>query len=141
MEFQPFQDKAVETAFATFAEAERSNLLTLREMIFDVAANIPEVGPLQECLKWGQPSYLTATSKSGTTIRLGTPKTGGVALFVHCQTKLISDFRATFPDAFIYEGNRAIVFKGNEIKNDDLLNLFIGQALTYHVKEKKALTK
>lgn len=92
----PFEDEAVEAAFAAFPEGARPGLLAIREMIFQVAAEVPQVGPVEEALKWGQPAYLTPTTKSGSTIRLGVPKSGGYAVFTHCQTTIMSDFHA-FP--------------------------------------------
>ena len=47
-----------------------ARLMTLRALIFDVAAKTDGVGALDETLKWGEPAYLTR-SKSGSTIRLG----------------------------------------------------------------------
>ncbi len=69
------------------------------------------MGNIDETLKWGQPAYLTHQSKSGTTLRLGVPAPKKIALFVHCQTTLISEFQALFPDEFTYDGNRAIIFQ------------------------------
>jgi len=39
-------------------------------MIFDVAKKTPGVGKLEEDLRWGQPSYLTLETGSGSTIRI-----------------------------------------------------------------------
>lgn len=130
----PFQDPAVEAAFAAFPGSERAALLQLRHLIFEVAAATPGVGPLTETLKWGQPAYLTAESKSGTTIRLGLPKSGGFALYTHCQARVISDFQSLFPDAFAYEGNRAVHFDGAADLASDKTALLIRNALTYHRK-------
>ena len=129
----PFQDPQVAAAFAAFPAAERADLLLLRDLIFDVAARTPGVGHIKETLKWGQPAYLTPESKSGTSLRLGLPKTGGFALYVHCQTSLIADFRALFPGELTYEGNRAILFETGTDTSDTLIALLIANALTYHL--------
>src|SRR5207249_1374311 len=63
-------DAAVEAVFATYPSPVKSKLLALRRLIFDTAKTTAEVGALQEALKWGQPSYLTTESKSGSTIRI-----------------------------------------------------------------------
>ncbi|MDG1211724.1 MAG: DUF1801 domain-containing protein [Paracoccaceae bacterium] len=108
--------------------------MEIRDLIFDVANATEGIGALQETLKWGQPSYLKPETKSGSTIRLGVPKDGGVALYAHCQTTIISDFRGLFPDEFSYEGNCAVRFaEGDDIK-PDALSLLIKSALTYHTK-------
>ena len=86
-------------------------------------------------MKWGQPSYLTTKTKAGSTVRLGLPKTGGFAIYTHCQTSLMSDFQTLFPDDFVYEGNRAIHFQSEEDLQADKLRLLIKAALTYHLKK------
>ncbi len=130
----PFDDPAVERTFAAFPEEVRSDLLQLREMIFEVAARTKGVGRLQETLKWGQPAYLTPETKSGSTIRLGLPKGGGFAIYAHCQTTIIFDFQTIFPDDFVYEGNRAVHFKPDEDLPLDKLETLVKGALTYHLK-------
>ena len=132
----PFQDTAVEAAFAAFPEPSRSGLLALRALIFEIAEEIPGVGPLQETLKWSQPAYLTPVTRSGSTIRLGRPKQGGFALFTHCQTTILSDFRTVFPDDLDYEGNRAVRFRDSEMPPTDKMALLIRSALTYHCRRR-----
>ncbi|MDE9449457.1 DUF1801 domain-containing protein [Aliiroseovarius sp. Z3] len=131
----PFQSSAVAGVFANLPADAHRGLLTLRELIFTTAKETPGVGRIDETLKWGQPAYLTPDSKSGTTIRLGTPKTGGFAIYVHCQTTLISDFRSLFPDGFAFDGNRAILFEDGQTLPIDALRLFVKNALIYHLKQ------
>ena len=107
-------------------------LLHLRALIFDVAAHTEGVGRLKETLKWGQPAYLTQETKSGTTISLGCPTAGGFAIYVHCQTSIVSAFQALFPDDFHYDGSRAIHSATAEDLPVEKLELFITRALTYH---------
>ncbi|MBU2936583.1 MULTISPECIES: DUF1801 domain-containing protein [Pacificibacter] len=130
----PIENPAVAQVLANVPPAERAGLLDLRQLIFDVAARDPDIGPLEETLKWGQPAYFTAATKSGTTLRLGLPKTGGFAMLCHCQTTVISDFRALFGDDFIYDGNRAVVFSAGETLPTDKIALLISAALRYHLK-------
>lgn len=133
MDNPTFQNANVAAKFSSFPRPEQEGLLKLRGLIFDMAARLPEVGEIEETLKWGQPSYLTSQTKSGSTIRLGLPKTGGFGIYTHCQTTLISDFQSLFPDDFSYEGNRAIHFKHADEIDIDKLRLFIHSALTYHL--------
>ncbi|MEM9740930.1 MAG: DUF1801 domain-containing protein [Pseudomonadota bacterium] len=129
-----FEDPAVARVFAGFPDEVRAGVLELREMILDVAARTEGVGALQETLKWGQPAYLTPETKSGSTLRLGVPKGGGFALYTHCQTRLLSEFQALFPDEFAYEGNRAIHFAAGAELPLDRLELLVRNALTYHLR-------
>ncbi len=129
----PFADPAVRDAFAAFPDDVADDLLRLRAMIFDVAAETDGVGALHETLKWGQPAYLTPETRSGSTIRLGAPKDGGAALYAHCQTTIIPDFRGSFPDEFSYEGNRAVRFEAGKAPAGGPVRLLIKSALTYHL--------
>lgn len=128
-----FQSDEIRAVFEGFPASLQPGLLALRELIFDEAQKHSEVGEIQECLKWGQPSYLTAKSKSGSTIRLGLHKQGGMALFVHCQTTLMSDFLALFPDDFRVDGHRAVLFEKKPTKAEQKkLRVLIRSALLYH---------
>lgn len=133
----PFKDPAVEATFAGFPPRSRRGLLTLRRLIFETAVATPCVGALQETLKWGQPAYLTPETRSGSTIRLGLPKQGDFALYTHCQTSIIADFQSLFPDDFVYEGNRALLFEDGEALPLEKLRLLIRGALTYHLKQRR----
>src|SRR6476659_7780729 len=87
-------DAAVEAVFEAYPQPVKSRLLALRRLIFDTAKTTTGVGALEEALKWGQPSYLTTESKSGSTIRIDQLKAeaGGYALYFHCQTDLVGRF-------------------------------------------------
>ena len=130
---QPFASEAVKAAFDTVERDAREGLLTLRALIFKTAARLPEVGALQEALRWGQPAYLTPETKSGSTLRLGVPKTGGFALYAHCQTDIISSFVSTFPGQDQIDGNRAILFDDLSQIDPARHGLLIRHALTYHL--------
>lgn len=134
---QPKMDPAVEQAFAEMPEAARAGLLAVRALIFE-AASAADVGRLQETLKWGQPSYLTPETKSGSTIRLGVPKSAdhAFALFVHCQTDLIEQFETNYPGEFDFEGTRAVLFSADKPIPADALKHCIGLALTYHKRKR-----
>ena len=108
--------------------------MKLRKLIFDVAHGTEGVGELEETLKWGQPSYLTKQSKSGSTIRLGREKKteGDFAIYFKCQTTLVPTFKELFKNKFRYEGNRAILFNVKDKIPARELRRCIAMALTYH---------
>lgn len=132
----PFHSDAVAERFQAFPDDKRERMLALRALIFDTAQSTPGVGPLQETLKWNQPAYLTKDSGSGTTLRLDVSKQGSPALYVHCQTSLIQDFRAHHPDSFDYEGNRAARLRAEDPIPDEATEQFIRAALTYHLAKR-----
>ncbi len=65
-----FTDPNVAEVFKNYPNEAREKLLELRKLIFNTANSIEGVGTLEETLKWGQPSYLTSETKSGSTIRI-----------------------------------------------------------------------
>jgi hypothetical protein len=128
-----FEDPRVKRVFAAYPPGLRKRLLTLRQLIFDVAARTEGVGPLEETLKWGEPAYVTAQSKSGSTIRIdrkrGEPPR--YAIYFHCRTTLVDTFRTLYPGELKFEGNRAIVFDLSERVPVNTLRACIRMALTY----------
>lgn len=131
---QSFANPDVETVFNTFPANMRPKLLALRELIFQTAASIMEVGQLEEALKWGEPAYITRQSKSGSTIRINCKKTNisQYAMYFNCQTTLIESFRMQYPNDLTFEGNRAIVFNESEALPIETIKNCIAAALTYH---------
>ena len=126
-------DDQVRAAFDEFDSNVRSTLLEARELVLQTAAEL-EVGPLTETLKWGEPAYLTEASRSGTTLRLATPKNrpDHCAIFVHCQTTLVTEFREVIDHPAIgFDGNRAVIFPADLPLPVDALRHCIAQALTY----------
>ncbi len=138
-----FQDSAVGAVFAAYPEKARQRLLRVRQLIFDVAVATDGVGELTEALRWGEPAYLTQTSKSGSTIRLGIPKRElrrdapeKIAVYFHCQTTLVGDFRRSFADSFEFDGNRAIILRTTGAMATGPLKQCIRAALTYHLSKR-----
>ncbi|MCW5874575.1 MAG: DUF1801 domain-containing protein [Anaerolineales bacterium] len=133
---RPFSHPQVAEIFAGYPEALRQQLLGLRQLIFEVAGSTADVGPIEETLKWGQPSYLTSQTGSGTTIRIDQLKKqpGHFAIFTHCQTPLVDNFRQKHGDAFSYDKNRAIIFSETDQVPHEKISEFIRSALTYHLK-------
>jgi hypothetical protein len=106
-------------------------LLTLRRLVFEVAATTDGVGEVVETLKWGQPAYLTQKPKSGTTIRMDAYG-DGYAIFVPCTTSLVATYRELYGDALSCEGNRAVVFSMKDELPVDVVKHCLALALTYH---------
>jgi hypothetical protein len=120
--------------FLSYPPKARAKLLALREIIFQVAGDNPEIGALTETLKWGEPSYLTSASKSGTTVRIDWKKStpDQCYLYVHCNTALIHSFQSLY-GSLHYEGNRAIILPINQTLPKKELAHCIKLALTYHL--------
>ena len=132
-------DPAVDNVFNTYPKAVKAKLLTLRRLIFDTAKMTKGVGALQEALKWGQPSYLTPETKSGSTIRIDHVKAvpNQVAIYFHCQTDLVATFRELYPE-LDYGGNRSILLNAEDELPEAALRHCVALALTYHLRKRKA---
>ena len=130
----PHQTSAVKEVFETYPAPIRAKLMALRQLIFDTAARTAGVGELEETLKWGEPAYLTSQSKSGSTVRIAynVKKPSHYAIYFNCNTTLVDTFRTMFPNDFLFEGNRAIVFELTAKLPAKELSWCIAAALTYH---------
>lgn len=128
-------DPEVAAVYASYPAATRNELFVLRQLILDTADAIEGVGAIEETLRWGQPSFLTSETGSGSTIRIAaTPSvpTHDYAMFFHCRTNLVGTFEHLFGEAFTYERNRALLFRVGEGLPEDELRECIAMALTYH---------
>ena len=130
-------DPAVVAVLDAYPPAVRRRLMALRKLILDTARVTEGVGPIEEALKWGQPSYLTSESRSGSTIRIDRMKSGDdqVAVFFHCQTNLVETFRELYP-ALPYSGNRAILLDAEAKLPESALRHCVALALTYHLAKR-----
>jgi Domain of unknown function (DU1801) len=132
-------DPAVDAVFSAYPKPVKAKLLALRRLIFDTAKTTEGVGALQETLKWGQPSYLTPETKSGSTIRIDRLKSSAnqYAVYFHCQTDLVETFRELYPTELSYEGNRSIILNAEDAIPEPALRHCVALALTYHLNKRK----
>ena len=132
-----FHTPEVAAHFAAYPPVHRARLLTLRALIFRVAAETPGVGDLTEALRWGEPAYLTLATGSGSLIRMDWKARAPdqIAIYFHCKTGLIDAFRCLFNE-MRFEGNRAILFDATETLPETALRHCFRAALTYHLSRK-----
>lgn len=114
----------------------RDGLLELRALVYQVAGEDPRIGPLRETLKWGEPSYVTETSRSGTTLRLAAKKSmpDTYGLFFNCRTRIAERITDLYPKTFVFDGKRGLLFSaGREIPVEQV-KACISLVLTYRLK-------
>lgn len=131
---------AFEQHLASVDQACRPALRRLRQLVLDTASRTAGVGEIVECLKWGQPSFVTENPKSGSTIRIDAirGRSDAVAMYFICTSGLVERFREQYPGTFNYEGNRALVFRiGDDLPEAELAHC-IAMALTSKLKARKA---
>ncbi|MEA2831181.1 MAG: hypothetical protein QOF22_1929 [Bradyrhizobium sp.] len=138
-----FSDPAVDAVFSAYPGPIKAKLLALRRLIFETAEATKGVGALQETLKWGQPSYLTPETKSGSTTRLDQVKSAvnRYAVYFHCQTDLVETFRELYPTQLRYGGNRSILLNAAEKLPEPELRHCVALALTYHLRKRKTANR
>lgn len=139
MKRKRFASKKVESVFEDYPRPLRKKLDRMRDLIFEVAVETEGVGPLEETLKWGSPSYLTCETLSGTTVRIdriGWQKEK-YGIFVHCQSGVMDQFKAAFGDEFDYDGNRGLILDAKHELPEEAVRHFIWLALTYHLRKKR----
>lgn len=128
----------VAAVFRSYPQKIRTKLMFLRQLILETAASIEIVGQIEETLKWGEPSYLTPKTKTGSTIRINIKKSHleQYAIYFKCTANLVPAFKEKYAEKFRFEGDRSIVFKIDEkIPVKELKNC-IALALTYHRNKK-----
>jgi hypothetical protein len=130
---------AVEAVFDTYPKPVKAKLLALRRLILDTAKTTKGVGLVEETLKWGQPSYLTPETRSGSTVRIDqvNAEAGQYAVYFHCQTNLVETFRELYPELH-YGGNRCILLNAEDKVPEAALRHCVALALTYHLGKRKA---
>ena len=138
-----FSGPALAAVFDAYPRPVKTKLLALRRLIFETAKATKGVGALQETLKWGQPSYLTPETNSGSTIRIDQVKSAPdqYAVYFHCQTNLVATFREMYPTEFSYGGNRSILLNAADKIPEPALRHCVALALTYHLNRRKPAGK
>lgn len=131
----PFLDSAVEARFADYSPPVCEKLLTLRRLIFETHASLPEAGTLIETLKWGQPAYLTEKPKTGSTLRIDASGQAGdeISMFFICTTTLVDEFRSQFGTELNLIGNRELQLPAHGNWPFEILQSVVSRTLTYKI--------
>jgi hypothetical protein len=130
--------KTVPDVIARHPAPTRKLLMELRQLILETARETNGVGPIEEALRWGQHSFQTVDSGSGSTIRIDALRgnSSSCAMYFHCQSGLIASFRERYPKKMKYVGKRSIEFIVGEALPYDELKHCISLALTHHLRKK-----
>ncbi|TKZ21691.1 hypothetical protein FAP39_03565 [Shimia litoralis] len=135
MTMWPELPKDVQAVVRSWPSAAQSHFYTLRDILWGVAAADPAIGHLSEALRWGEPSFLTKQSGSGTTLRISwsAKHPDDIGIYVICRTDMLEQVRSLYPDSFRYVGTRGAMLSLNSDIPEDAV-AFCGQrAFTYHL--------
>ena len=128
----------VSAVYNSYPPKIKLKFMFLRQLIFDTAALIEEIGEIEEILKWGEPSYLTTKSKIGSTIRIAWKESQKeqYSMYFKCTANIVPAFKEKFPHNFKFGGNRSIDFNLDDTVPVKELKQCIALALTYHSNKK-----
>jgi hypothetical protein len=132
-----FKNQWVSEKYSSYPDKIRKSLLLIRDLIFQTAAETEGVGELEEDLKWGEPSFLTLESNSGSMIRINFTRDEKYAVLFLCQTNLVKRFRKKFPGQFEFDGNRALLWDKDAAIPKKALKECFKIALTYRLNKKR----
>lgn len=134
-----FEDAKVKEKFLSYPGNIQLKLLVIRDLIFKVASSLDGVGPIYETLKWGEPSYVTLKTKSGSTCRINWKKNTPTKYYIYfnCKTTLVETFKEIYGPLFRYGCNRSIILDASEELPIDEISDCIAMALTYHQSKKR----
>jgi hypothetical protein len=131
------QDQLFAATISPYSPGARKLLLILRKLVLSTARNLNGVGEITEALRWGQFSFLTLESASGSTIRIDGKRkdANAVAMYFHCQSGLVDHFRELYGDSLKFEGKRAIVLDVRAYVPEAAIRHCISLALTHHLRK------
>lgn len=114
--------------YGQYSELQKAKLSELYELIMTSGEE-----ELNQSLKWNQLSF---AAKNGTPVRIDRYSEEEVALFVHCQTTLVEQWRGLFGDRLTFSGNRAILFSVHEELPVEELKVCLQMAFNYRKGKK-----
>ena len=131
-------DRIFKQAIAPYSSDVRERLSTVRLLVHEAARGTKGVGKVVEALKWNQFSFLTTETGSGSTIRIDGRRDDPdkFAVYFHCQSGLVGDFKQRYPGTFTFEDDRALVFEAGKPLPMAELKHCISLALTHHLRKK-----
>lgn len=124
-----------QTCVQTWPDKAQKAFSSIREIVLSVATRA-EIGPLDETLKWGQPAWRPQRARTGSTLRCswGANHPERISLYVNCNTTLADRLRSLHPNAFAFEGQRALHLPLNSALPEDAIDHCAFLTLTYHRK-------
>ena len=130
--------KLITKVVASYPELAQQRFFEIRHILLSTAMDNPQVGKLQETLKWGEPAYLTSQTKTGTTIRVAwkAKHPEYIGIYFNCRTSLVATIKDLFPNDFRFEGSRGLLLKLDKFPVNTLSYCF-EMALLYHIKKQK----
>ncbi|MFN0194509.1 MAG: DUF1801 domain-containing protein [Aestuariivirga sp.] len=131
-------DGGFEEATRPYAAPVRRKLAELRKLVLSTAKATAGVGHIHEGRRWNQHSFLTSETGSGSTIRIDGIRNDArkCAVYFHCQSGLIEQFKELYGGELTFEGKRSIIIDVSKKLPTDPLRHCISLALTHHLRKR-----
>jgi hypothetical protein len=121
---------------AGFPDSTYEAARALVDLINETAAGLPEVGAIEDSLKWGEPSFTPRRKNVGSSVRIAARNDGKIAMNFICHTGLVERFREIYTGRLEFEGNRTIVVDPARPVQRTELGHCLAMALTYHLQKR-----
>ena len=130
----PLPSEEVSSYYFSVPQSMLDQLMQIRSWIYELAEADERIGMIQECLKWGEPSFLTPITKSGSTIRLAKVDDSMFGIYFNCKTTIAQEIAIQFPELNC-DGKRALYFPTNQKIPKTKLIVCLKKALLYHKRK------
>ncbi|MCW7480052.1 hypothetical protein [Leptospira kanakyensis] len=127
----PLPSEEVSSYYFNLMPAMLEKFMEIRTWIYELSEAEERIGFIEECLKWGEPSFLTPKTKSGSTIRIGKVNDSEFALYFNCKTTIAKEITIEFPELNC-DGKRALYLSSSKKLPKTKLIVCLKKALLYH---------
>lgn len=126
----------VQNAYESLPDSHKRYAYQIRDWIWEEVEGMSLGCNVIETLKWGEPSYLPAKRRIGSTLRIGQFDEKHIALYFNCQTMLVENFRSMFGREVQYSKNRAVLFNVSEPLPEPIVKTCASRTFRYHLDKR-----
>ncbi|MCW7457556.1 hypothetical protein ND856_02630 [Leptospira bandrabouensis] len=130
----PLPSEEITSYYFNLTPAMLEKFMEIRNWIYELSFADEKIGEIEECLKWGEPSFLTPKTKSGSTIRMAKVNDSEFALYFNCKTSIAKEISIEFPE-FNCDGKRALYLSASNKLPKTKLIVCLKKALLYHKRK------
>ncbi|MBM9548127.1 DUF1801 domain-containing protein [Leptospira sp. 201903074] len=130
----PVPSESLSSYYFNLTPVMLDKFMEIRNWIYEISQSNDQIGEIEECIKWGQPSFLTPKTKSGSTIRIGKVNDSEYALYFNCKTSIAQEIAIEFPELKC-DGKRALYLEANQKLSKTKLIVCLKKALLYHKRK------
>ncbi|EMY71769.1 hypothetical protein [Leptospira vanthielii] len=134
----PILSESLSSYYFNLTPVMLDKVMEIRNWVYELSRADTRIGEIEECIKWGQPSFLTPKTKSGSTIRIGKVSDTEYALYFNCKTTIAEEIAIEFPE-WNCDGKRALYFTVDQKLSKTKVIVCLKKALLYHKRKSDIL--